>query len=197
VQSTENAPVHNAAKAGSRALRTQGFTLVEVMVATVLLTMVGIGILSVLVGSYRVAAKARYRDQARYVIKSYADQFLTQQPSDSSGNTYTMFQVTVDSSGNSSPLGTGLTWTNTDGSFGSLSTDSVGLFFYVQLGGNTGNPVTATVTRKVSYIASDGSATLIYAPQAAGNLLEGDFTITYPYLGVTQTETIATVRAFP
>jgi prepilin-type N-terminal cleavage/methylation domain-containing protein len=118
VQLLENAPVHNAAKAVRRAARKNGFTLVEVMVATTLLTMVGLGILSVLVGAYRVAAKARYRDQARYVIKSFADQFLTQQPADLSGNTYTLFQVTTDSNGNSAPVGTGITWTNSDGTLG-------------------------------------------------------------------------------
>jgi type II secretory pathway pseudopilin PulG len=189
--------VHNAAKADGRAARSKGFTLVEVMVATTLLTMVGLGILSVLVGAYRVAAKARYRDQARYVIKSFADQFLTQQPADVSGNTYTMFQVTVDTGGNASPLGTGLNWTNIDGTTGTLSGDAAGLFYYVNLGSSTATPVQATVTRKVSYIATDGTATLIYAPVAAGDLLEGDFTITYPYLGVTQKETISAIRAFP
>ena len=187
--------MHNAAKAGRRVVRKKGFTLVEVMVATTLLTMVGLGILSVLVGAYRVAAKARYRDQARYVIKSFADQFLTQQPADVSGNTYTMFQVTVDTNGNSAPVGTGMSWTDYNGN--ACQPDGTGMFFYVPLGNNTATPLTATVTRKVSYIASDGSATLIYAPVAAGNLLEGDFVIKYPYLGVTQTETISAIRAFP
>jgi type II secretory pathway pseudopilin PulG len=202
VQLLENAPVHNAAKAVRRAARKNGFTLVEVMVATTLLTMVGLGILSVLVGAYRVAAKARYRDQARYVIKSFADQFLTQQPADLSGNTYTLFQVTTDSNGNSAPVGTGITWTNSDGTLGTVSSD--GMSFYVQLASNNGivsanglSGITGTVTRKVSYVAADGSATLIYSPQPAGNLLEGDFTITYPYLGQTISETISATRAFP
>jgi Tfp pilus assembly protein PilV len=165
------------------------------MVATTLLTMVGLGILSVLVGAYRVAAKARYRDQARYVVKSLADQFLTQQPADVSGNTYTMFQVTVDTNGNSSPLGTGISWTNTDGTSGNVSSDT--LSYSINLGNNTAKPIIATVTRKVSYIDIGGNATLIYSPAAAGNLLEGDFTISYPYLGVTQSETISAIRAFP
>jgi hypothetical protein len=76
--------------------------------------------------------------------------------------------------------------------------------FYVQLASNNGivsanglSGITGTVTRKVSYVAADGSATLIYSPQPAGNLLEGDFTITYPYLGQTISETISATRAFP
>src|SRR5580692_10747370 len=116
----------------------RGFTLVEVMVATVLLSMIILGILQVLIGSYRVAAKARYNDHARYIVKSMADQFLTQQPFDNNGATLTLFQPTVDSGGNLIPLGTGLTWTNSDGSPGTLSTDSLGLYFYVKLGDNSG-----------------------------------------------------------
>jgi len=136
------------------------------------------------------------------VIKSFADQFLTQQPADLSGNTYTLFQVTTDSNGNSAPVGTGITWTNSDGTLGTVSSD--GMSFYVQLASNNGivsanglSGITGTVTRKVSYVAADGSATLIYSPQPAGNLLEGDFTITYPYLGQTISETISATRAFP
>jgi hypothetical protein len=168
------------------------------MVATGLLTMVGLGILSVMIGAYRVAAKARYRDHARYIIKSLADQFLTQQPTDSSGNTYTIFQVTVDQSGNALPLGTGLTWTNTDGSTGTVSGDVNGQYFYVLIGDNTGTPIQATITRSVSYLyPANGQTTLINQTQSAGYLLEGDFTITYPYLGQTVSQTMTAVRAMP
>jgi prepilin-type N-terminal cleavage/methylation domain-containing protein len=195
VQSTELMLVQNAAKAGSRVAQRKGFTLVEVMVATALLTMVGLGILSVLVGAYRVAAKARYRDQARYVVKSLADQFLTQQPADASGNTYPFFQVTQDGLGNSVPLGTALKWTNSDGTGGSLASDST--YYSIYIGGSTNSPILAKVTRTVTYVAPDGTSTLIFSPMSAGDLLEGDFTITYPYLGQTQTQTISAMRAFP
>src|SRR6202453_509844 len=73
-----------------------GFTLVEVMVATVLLSMIILGILAVLIGSYRVAAKARYNDHARYVVKSFADQFLTQQSSDTNGTILPLFTISKD-----------------------------------------------------------------------------------------------------
>ena len=97
VLSLKSEEVKPARRVGRRKSAGGGFTLVEVMVATVLLSMIILGILAVLIGSYRVAAKARYADQARYVIKSFADQFLTQQPLDSNGNTLTLFQPTVDS----------------------------------------------------------------------------------------------------
>jgi type II secretory pathway pseudopilin PulG len=182
-----------------RSSRRKGFTLVEVMVATGLLVMVGLGILSVMIGAYRVAAKARYRDHARYIVKSFADQFLTQQSSDSqTGVTFTMFVPTVDSGGNSIPLGTGMSWTNTDGTTGSLSTDALGASYYVLIGDNTGTPITATVTRWVRYVdPSTGFASLLSNQTSAGSLLEGDFTITYPYLGQTMTQTIVAVRSNP
>jgi prepilin-type N-terminal cleavage/methylation domain-containing protein len=182
-----------------RSPRRKGFTLVEVMVATTLLTMVGMGILSVFIGAYRVAAKARYRDHARYIIKSFADQFLTQQTSDSqTGVTFTMFVPTVDGGGNSVPLGTGLSWTNTDGTSGQLSSDSIGATYTVYIGDNTGTPIPATVTRWVRYVdPTTGFASLISNQTSAGSLLEGDFTISYPYLGSTVTQTIVAVRANP
>ena len=172
-----------------------GFTLVEVMVATVLLSMIILGILSVLIGSYRVAAKARYADHARYVIKSYADQFLTQQPLDSNGNTILLFQPTVDpNTGNLTPLGTGL-----DKGFpGTPSTDPLTLYYYVQLGDNSGAPVTASVTRTVQWVySSTGAPTLINQSESAGYLLVGVFTITYPFLGQNLSESISVVRSVP
>jgi prepilin-type N-terminal cleavage/methylation domain-containing protein len=176
----------------------RGFTLVEVMVATVLLSMIILGILQVLIGSYRVAAKARYRDHARYVIKSMADQFLTQQPFDGNGNTLTMFQPSVDGGGNSTPLGTGLTWTNSDGSPGTLSTDSLGAYYTVKLGDNTGAPILATVTRTVWYIyPNSGQTTLITQNQPAGYMLQATFTISYPYLNGNVSQQISAVRAIP
>ena len=176
-----------------------GFTLVETMIATVLLAMIILGILAVLIGSYRVAAKARYADHARYVIKSFADQFLTQQPLDSNGNTLVLFQPTVDTTtGNLTPLGTGLSWTNSYGISGSLSGDPQGLYYYVLLGDNSGAPITATVTREVQWVySSTGAPTLINQSESAGYLLVGVFTITYPYLGNTMSQSISVVRSVP
>lgn len=108
------------------------------MVATVLLSMIIISILAVLIGSYRVAAKARYNDHARYVVKSLADQFLTQQTTDTFGNTLALFDIT-------SATGAGMSWTNSDGSPGIQT----GQGLMVLLGDNTGAPVQAYVNRTV------------------------------------------------
>lgn len=198
MHSIEPAPEYVAETATRRRFGKKGFTLVEVMVATGLLVMVGLGILTVMIGAYRVAAKARYRDHARFVIKSLADQFLTQQSSDPiTGVTYTLFVPTPNNgSGVASPSGTGISWTNTDGTAGSLTTDTTG--YQVYLGDNTGAPITATVSRTVSYLyPNTGAATLDSQSQPAGDLLEGVFTVSYPYLGQTVTQTIIAVRATP
>jgi Tfp pilus assembly protein PilV len=195
------APEARRAKAPIPGRRRGGFTLVEVMVATTLLTMVILGILQVLIGAYRVAAKARYRDQARYVIKSFADQFLTQDTADSSGNTLTMFKTTVDINGNGSPLGTGLSWTNADGTTCSPSDNTAyAAYLPVKLGDTVGaQAIVAKVTRQVSYIyPNTGQTTLVTQSEPAGYLLEGDFSISYSYLGQQMpTQTIVAVRAVP
>jgi len=173
----------------------RGFTLVETMMATVLLSMIILSILAVLIGSYRIAAKARYNDHARYVVKSLADQFLTQQTVDTFGNTLTLFQDTT-------PTGAGMTWTNYDGSPGVQT----GLGLQVILGDNTGAPINAYVNRTVWYVfasgANAGQVTSVPQNGSAGYLLRGDFSITYSYppnspQAVTYSQTVSAIRSVP
>jgi Tfp pilus assembly protein PilV len=176
----------------------KGFTLVETMVATVLLSMIIISILAVLIGSYRVAAKARYNDHARYVVKSLADQFLTQQTFDTTNNsTFTLFVPN-----GSSPDGSGMTWTNYDGSLGT----QVGNSMQVLLGGDTGATIPAYVTRAVWYLYASGSSagqtTMAAQNGSAGYLLRGDFTIQYTFppgssQAANYTQTVSVVRSCP
>jgi prepilin-type N-terminal cleavage/methylation domain-containing protein len=195
----ELSPLTGARRTAAR----KGFTLVEVMVATVLLSMIILGILQVLIGSYRVAAKARYQDHARYVVKSMADEFLTQDPFDhaAGGTIFPMFQPTVDNAGNAAPLGTGMVWTNSDGTPGVTSNpgDPFAQYFYVKLGDTSGAPITATVTRQVWYVyAATGQPTLINTNAPGGWMLRADFVITYSYLGVQMPPmTMTAVRAIP
>jgi Tfp pilus assembly protein PilV len=184
--------------AGARGISgKQGFTLVETMVATVLLSMIILSILAVLIGSYRVAAKARYNDHARYVVKSVADQFLTQQTTDSTtGITFTLFVP------NGAPDGTGMTWTNYDGTVANVTAQGL----HVILGGDTGAPIDAYVTRSVWYLFASGvnAGTTTMAAQngSAGYMLRGDFTIQYTFpegsaQAATYTQTVSAVRSAP
>jgi type II secretory pathway pseudopilin PulG len=186
--------------AGARRLSgKRAFTLVETMVATVLLSMIILSILAVLIGSYRVAAKARYNDHARYVVKSIADQFLTQQMTDSTtGATFTLFVP----NGTSGPDGTGMSWTNYDGSLGFNTAQGM----HVLLGGDTGAPIDAYVTRTVWWLFASGGSmgTPTMTPQngSAGYLIRGDFTITYTWpeqssQAATYTQTVSAVRSYP
>ncbi len=178
------------------------------MVATVLLSTMIVSILAVLIGSYRVAAKARLADHARYVIKSLADQFLTQQATDTGGNILPLFIPTVDPSGNLTALGDGMTWVNSDGTSGTPAALNINHqipSYSVLLGDTSGAPVTANVTRQVQWVDSKypgapGNPTLINQSDSmpAGFVLVGTFKITYPFLGQTATPlTITAVRAVP
>lgn len=171
------------------------------MVATVLLSLIAVSLLSVLINAYRVGAKARYRDHARYVIKSFAEQFMTQITTDSSQNgaIYTMFQPTVNSvTGDAMPKGTGMSWTNSDGSAGIVSTDAQQSYFTVMLADTSGTPIPAQVTRAVAYLyPTTGVTTLVNQNSAGGSLLQGTFSISYAYLGTTQTDSIIAIRATP
>jgi hypothetical protein len=93
-----------------------------------------------------------------------------------------------------------MNWTNTDGTTGTLSTDSLGLYYYVKLGDNSGAPITATVTRLVQYIYPQvgGSETLIAQNTPSGYMLQADFTISYTFQSVPATPlTMTAIRAVP
>jgi prepilin-type N-terminal cleavage/methylation domain-containing protein len=194
------APVQRSTQ-GPRRVQS-GFTLVEVMVATVLLSFIILSILSAMIGAYRIAAKARYNDHARYIIKSFADQFLTQQTTDTSGNTLPLFLST-------SQTAYGLSWTNYDGttSSGGNSQSTAPAQMPVLLGDNTGAPVTAYVSRTVWYLYTAGSQAgqVTSVPQngSAGYVMRADFTITYDasaeqYVGLPlHPLTLTVIRAIP
>lgn len=175
-----------------RDARGSGFTLVEVMVATVLLSMIILSILAVLIGAYRVAAKARYNDHARYIVKSFGDQFLTQDTTDALGNTLEFFIATT-------TTGYGMSWTNSDGSTVSGSNGSASM--PILLGDTTGAPITANVSRTVWYLypsgANIGQPTSTPQNASAGCMLRADFTISYTFLGQALSQTISVVRAVP
>jgi Tfp pilus assembly protein PilV len=170
------------------------------MVATVLLSMMILGILQVLIGSYRIAAKARYNDHARYIIRSFADQFLTQSSTDASGNILNFFNPT-------SQTGVGLVWTVTSPSgaqttyTGATLTSPTSGGLQVPLSDSTTGeavPITATVSYSVSYLdPMTGLTTLSHPSLAAGNLMQAVFTATYTFAGVTSSQSITAIRALP
>jgi hypothetical protein len=169
------------------------------MVATVLLSMMILGILQVLIGSYRMAAKARYNDHARYIIKSFADQFLTEQ------STYTgagpLQGTTIPFFNPTSSTGVGLNWTVTapDGTQTAITGTTMPTGLQVPLSDSTTGevPVIATVSYQVWNVNPTTGAPTTPSTQAAGALLRADFTVIFSQGGRTIPQTISVIRAVP
>jgi Tfp pilus assembly protein PilV len=160
-----------------------GFTLIEALLSSVILLMLIAGILTGLLYSYRLSAQTRYRDHARFVLKSLGDEFLVQQAEDSSGTLRPLFTPSV------GPTGTGLTWQGTAGDAGGLT---------VTLGTSTGSLITnAVVTRYVTFLSSSGAAASSPPASTAGLLLRGDFRINYSHNGRPMEQSLSLVRRVP
>jgi len=163
-----------------------GFTLVEAIIATLVLGLVSVSILSGLVLAYRTAANTRYRDHARYVLKSIGDQFLTRQ-AENAGVFNPLFKVTT------GPTGEGLVW---QGLVGTSANAASGL--KVTLGETTGALITdALVTREVRLLNSTGDVDSVGIASSAGILLRGKFKITYTFNNVPYEQTLSLVRRVP
>ncbi len=179
------------------------------MVSTVLLSMMALGILQSLIFSYQVGAKARATDHARFFVKSFADQFLTQPTQDSQGNLLPMFSVT-------SSTGYGLSWTitNPDGTQttvnGGASPDLAAPYISIPLGDVPGsNGTNAQITRTVWYLnppvfapavatSTPGVPTLTQPVQSAGYILRADFTVTFTTVGKSPPPiTVSVLRSVP
>jgi prepilin-type N-terminal cleavage/methylation domain-containing protein len=189
IPAQEKVPQAGLRRPGSR----RGFTLVETMVATVLLSVMILSILQVLIGAYRLSAKARYNDHARYIVKSFADQFLTQQSTYITGATIPFFVPT-------SATGLGLSWTATaPGGITQTTYTGTASGLVVPLSDSaTGEtPVVGNVTRQVWCLDPSTGLPETPATTVAGALLRGDFTITFPMGGRTISQTISVVRATP
>ena len=191
--------------------RTGGFTLGEVMLASIVILAAGLGIYTILIRSYELVALTRYRDDARAVLQTYASQFERLQTTDHTGSYDRFFFRTTDFA-----TGAGLLWDSTIPAGGSnLNLDSLcneegtpgnnprtpdsGLT--VHIGGSL-NGIDAIVTRSVVQIAGDG--TVPSTPQqlsSAGEMLMGTFTITYSVYGFNGkqpvTQKISVLRAAP
>jgi Tfp pilus assembly protein PilV len=160
-----------------------GFTLVEVMVGTVLFLMAALGIFSGLIYSYRLAAETRHRDQARYILKSLGDEFMIQKSEDAAGMIKPIFAPTENATG------TGLLWQGVPG-------DEAGLT--VTLASTTGAPISnVLVTREVTYLALDGTPSASAPSSTGGVLVRGDFRIAYSYANRNYSQQLSVVRRIP
>ncbi|HWA09287.1 MAG TPA: prepilin-type N-terminal cleavage/methylation domain-containing protein [Opitutaceae bacterium] len=178
----------------SRARRGRGFTLAEVMMSVTIFAMLSLGVYQMLIKSYELSAITRYRDDARAVLLTFADQFSRLQTTQThSGTAYAryLFQPAA------SPTGTGLQW-------GSLSDqDSLTALtsvpsLSVTIGNSAGgNGIPAAITRTVVPLNSDGTTAGSVTYTAAGYMLLGTFTATYSVFGHTYVQSVSVLRAAP
>jgi hypothetical protein len=178
---------------GRRSGARRAFTLVEAMVATTVFTMVTLGVYSMLIKSYQLAALTRCRDDARGVLRTFADQFERLQTTELVGST-TYNRWLFNPTGG--PSGRGIRW-------GSLSDDNTStaapdvVSLAITLGG-AGHPTPATLTRDVRYVdASTGATSSTQAIQAAGFMLQGTFTINFSRNGKSYSQSLTVLRVAP
>jgi hypothetical protein len=190
------------------------------MVAAGIFVMAALGLYTILIRSYQLNALARYRDDARGVLRTYADQFLRLQTADKdpiSGNIFTrkLFMTTSANTGEGFRY-----WYSTTALGGSLSNEPGNAASFAN--GTTGVPVTlggadngipAFVFRMVEavdpgplsagpHVTGHASGGGIFPyPTAptyrAGSLLLGTFTINYHVDGRLYTQSISILRAAP
>ena len=165
------------------------------MVATVVFSMVMLGVYSALIQSYQMAALSRCREEARSVLRTYADQFIRLKTTDTdsvTGITYTrwLFNPT------SAATGQGLVWGSLNN--GTVYNASAAISSLpISLGTGT-TSVTAQLTRDVHYVASStGAISATRTIDAGGYMMQAVFTITYSLNGRPYTQSVTALRVAP
>ncbi len=161
--------------------------------AATIFTLVVLGVYSCLIKAYQLEALSRCRDDARAVLRTYADQFERLQTTELVGaSTYNrwLFNPT------SGPSGRGMVWGSLSDSNTSVAAADVP-YLTVTLG-SPDSGVTAQVTRDVSYVnSSTGATSSSRTIEASGYMLKGVFAISYSLAGHTYSQSITVLRAAP
>ena len=174
----------------------RGFTLVEAMVATLIFVMFTLGVYALVIQSYNMTARIRYRDDARAMLLTYVDQFERLQTTTQVGSTpYTRWLFNPASG----PTGLGLRWGALcdEDAFNNPLPDPVPDHLDVTLGGAKA-PIAAQVTREVHYVMPTGASSDVLSGtsmSAAGWLITGKFTISYVANGQPETASMTVVRS--
>ena len=166
----------------------RGFTLVEVMIATMVFTMGILGVYAMMIKSYELVTLSRHRDNARAFLLSFSDQFLRLQTTDMVGGVPVLRPLFA----TAGTGGDGLSWTDTAGN---VVTGNAQPNLAVTLGEAGSSQVPALVTRQVTYLDSTGTPVGGNVATAAGWLLQGTFTITYTVKSRPQTQSITVCRS--
>lgn len=169
---------------GKTGLPSRGFTLIEVMTGLLVSTMALLALIGTAFIAYEINHKARLRDNARAVLRTFTDQFQRISPSENVDMGDGTFRNTVREFFKITPAGTqsgsGLVW-------GSLSTsantndeaipDDSPLEINI---GPPGSVQFAYVTRQIRYVnPATGAESDTVIRGGSGFMLKGTFTITY------------------
>lgn len=171
----------------------RGFTIVETMVAATIFVMLTLGVYTMLMKSYQLIALTRVRDDARAVLRSFADQFERLSTTQEVAGVVRQRWLFLPSNG---PTGRGLVWGALSDQNTSVNAEDVPSLA-VPLGGES-HRVTAALTRDVRYIdASSGADVADREIEAAGYMLSATFTINYSMGGKDYTQSLTVLRAAP
>jgi len=175
--------------------RSGGFTLVEAMVATVIFSMVMLGVYGCIIKAYQLSLITRYNDQARSILLSYVDQFERLDTVTVDGTHVRKFFTPA------ATTGVGVNWpalSNDDDPPGQAA------FLSITLGDGA---ITAKITREVKAVEASSGALLPYVGKdhrstylkSPGYMLIGIFTLSYmmPSSGKPYSPRLAAVRAVP
>ncbi len=182
-----------ASRTARRMSSRRGFTIVETMVAATIFTMLTIGVYTMLMKSYQLIALTRVRDDARAVLRSFADQFARLSTTQEIDGVVRQRWLFLPSGG---PTGRGLVWGALSDQNTSINAENVPSL-PIPLGGES-HRVNATLTRDVRYVnATSGANVTSRTIEAAGYLLSGTFTINYTMNGKDYTQSLTVLRAAP
>jgi prepilin-type N-terminal cleavage/methylation domain-containing protein len=168
----------------------KAFTLVEVVIASVVASMALLGLLGTAFTAYQINHKARLRDNARAVLRTYVDQF--QQLSYSEGN---LVRMLFNPTGETERTGLGLRWGELSNQTEFPGAPTAPLQINI---GPPNSPQPAFVTRNVRMVnAANGNDSDARVLDAAGFMMRAEFTISYTLSGTggsTITQRMSTVR---
>ena len=152
-----------------------------------ILAAASVGLAGVLFRAHELGKINRHRDQARAVIKSFADQFSRLQVAETDATTHLVTTRTFFTD-TTAKTGLGLTFNNVSGD----ATNGL----VITLGNWMDSSVTATVWREVSELdESSGATNTDSSNTAAGRMLQGTFTITYTINNRVFTQSVTVARS--
>lgn len=168
-------------------LNTRGFTLVEVMIAFVVMVIALLGFLGTASRAYQLTSNSRARDQARAILQSFAEDFERLRTVQQVGSPPTPQFVNFFQTSNSVSYDF-VSWNGVTGTSAS--------HLRVPLGGDPANPVIAEISRFVRDIdEATGADSTDTSVTAAGKMLVATFTATYTVNREPQTVSLTIARA--